>query len=112
VRRAVRSWPDLGQAAPTDATGVSLLTVKAIGAQVKPSRPHRPVLLVRPATIMEHRDFHSASAAGDLGCGKSTFAGRPGGSQLPPGSGENRGTAHVHTLWTDLWTTTCGQWRT
>ena len=41
VRRAVRSWPDLGQAAPTDATGVSLLTVKAIGAQVKPSRAHR-----------------------------------------------------------------------
>jgi hypothetical protein len=29
---------------------------------------------------MEHRDFHSASAAGDLGCGKSTSAGRPGGS--------------------------------
>jgi len=77
---AVRSWPDLGQAAPTDATGVSLLTVKAIGAQVKPSRAQRPVLLVRPATIMEHRDFHSACAAGDLGCGKSTSAGRPGGS--------------------------------
>src|SRR3984957_5033693 len=109
VRRAVRSWPDLGQAAPTDATRVSLLTVKAIGAQVKPTRAQRQVLLVRPATIMEHRDFHSASAAGDLGCGKSTSAVRPGGSQLPPGSGGNRGTAHVHTLWTDLWTTSCGR---
>ena len=48
VRRAVRSWPDLGQAAPTDATGVSLLTVKAIGAQVKPSRAHRPVTARSP----------------------------------------------------------------
>jgi hypothetical protein len=65
---------------PTDATGVSLLTVKAIGAQVKPSRARRPVLPVRPATIMEHCDFHSASAAGDLGCGKTTSADRPGGS--------------------------------
>src|ERR1700735_2875653 len=109
MRRAVRSWPDLGQAALTDATRVSLLTVKAIGAQVKPSPAGRPVLLAGPATIMKHRDFHSASAAGDLGCGKSTSAGRPGGSQLPPGSGGNRGTAHVHTLWAYLGTTSCGR---
>jgi hypothetical protein len=42
VRRAVRTWPARSQAAPTDATGVSLLTVKAIGAQVKPSRSAPP----------------------------------------------------------------------
>jgi hypothetical protein len=59
------------------------------------------------STIVEHRDFHNASAVGDLGCGKSTSAGRPAGQAAVTGWG-NHGPAYVHTLWTDLWTTSCG----
>src|ERR1700733_3103438 len=37
---------------------------------------------------MEHRDFHSASAAGDLGCGKSTSVGRPVEASCRQGAGK------------------------
>jgi hypothetical protein len=30
-------------------------------------------------------------------------------SKLPTRGRGNRGAAHVHTLWTDLWTTSCGR---
>ena len=68
---------------------VSLLTVKAIrcAGQTEPPRTARSCSFAA-ATIMEHCDFHSASAAGDLGCGKSTSAGRPGGASCRQGAGE------------------------
>ena len=76
-----------GQALPdsaggtADATWVSLLTVRVILAQVKLSRS-------RSTARQQHRDFHNASAAGDLGCGKSRSAGRHPVGWLPPRDGE------------------------
>ena len=83
--------PGSGPVAAADA-GFSLLTVKAIPAQVKPGPSRRrpasatampPVrsperglsnLPVLGSTIVEHCGFPNASPAGDLGCGKSTSA--------------------------------------
>ena len=45
-------------------------------------------LLSVGSTIVEHRDFHNASAAGDLGCGKSTSAGRPPRASCRHGMGK------------------------
>jgi len=64
-----------------DAAWVSLLTVRAILAQVK--------LSFSPgSTTRQHSDFHNGPVAGDLGCGKiETRRSLPGG-RLPPRDGE------------------------
>jgi hypothetical protein len=68
------------QGAAAAGTWLSLLTVKGIGAQVKPSPTTRASAhLSQPAlrsSDVEDRDFHNVPVPGDLGCGKSMSAGR------------------------------------
>jgi len=97
MRRAARLRPGIGTATIANVTWVSLFTVLVIEAQVKPGR----------FRMVKHRDFHNVPTAGDLGCGKSRSAGRLPGAGCRHGVGK-RTAAYVHTLWTNLWTTSCG----
>jgi chromosomal replication initiator protein len=83
-----------------DVAWVSLLTVRAILVQVK--------LSFSGTAGGQHRDFHNEAVAGDLGCGKIETRRSPSGGRLPPRDGETCTAVHVHTLWTSLWTTSCG----
>jgi hypothetical protein len=73
-----------------DAAWVSLLTVRAILAQVK--------LSFFRSTISQHRDFHNGAVAGDLGCGKIETRRSPPGGRLPPGVGKPHGGARTHLV--------------
>jgi hypothetical protein len=101
------------QAAAAAVTWLSLLTVKAIGAQVKPSRGPsssgraaaqskqracQPVLRAPGRVIaVEHRDFHNVPVPGDLGCGKIMSAGRTARLAGITGRG-NRGSARTQLV--------------
>jgi hypothetical protein len=93
---------------------VSLLTVRGITAQVKPSGQRRAFpgcrgrlglyLPVARATIVEHCDFPNASPPGDLGCGKSESGSRFTLSQRASRAGGNGneavgGTMCTHVDW-------------
>jgi hypothetical protein len=87
-RRAARPGRIHPQAAAAAVTWLSLLTVRAIGSQVKPDGERRapPAAKNRPrpaysrlhrrSAIVEHDDFHNVPVPGDLGCGKIKSAGR------------------------------------
>ena len=71
--------PDISQGSTADATWVSLFTVRGIRLKVK----------LKP----QHRDFHNASTADDLGCGKSWLRSASGDWHRAVGWG-NRSAAH------------------
>lgn len=91
---AARHLPDVRQGSTADATWVSLLTVRVIRSQVK--------------LDSQHRDFHNVSTAGDLGCGKQGSRAAVRGGGYRAGVGKPHCSA-LHTLWMNLWTTSCGQ---
>jgi hypothetical protein len=68
-----------------------------------------PTGQTEPPRRCQHRDFHNVPTAGDLGCGKSSPQVAFRGMANATGWG-NRAAAYVHTLWTNLWTTSCGRW--
>ncbi len=54
----------------------------------------------------QHRDFHNVSASDDLGCGKLWFAVGFRGLATRHRVGKPQCIA-LHTLWMNLWTTSC-----
>lgn len=90
--RAASRSPDISQGSTAEATWVSLLTVRGILLKVK----------LNP----QHRDFHNVSASDDLGCGKLWFAVGFRGLATRHRVGKPQCIA-LHTLWMNLWTTSC-----
>ena len=83
-----------------DVAWVSLLTVRAILVQVKLSFSRLPPCNTAIST--------TELTAGDLGCGKIKIRRSPPRGLAAATGWGNRTAAHVHTLWTNLWTTSCG----
>jgi len=73
-------------------TWLSLLTVRVIHAQVKPSGA------VPVNTGVQHDDFHNVPTADDLGCGKSRFGDRLPGAGGRHGMGKPHSSARTHPV--------------